>query len=115
MAHAVAAEVQDPGQSLLCIGQSQHPPHTPHNPHLTPQDPPARHAAAATSQQPAPQQKSAELIDGYQLHIKGDAMDALQSPVCANAQASLPVQSFFASSTDLHKCRAVRVQGVGCK
>ena len=29
---------------------------------------------------------SAELVDGYQLHITGDAMDALQSPVCASAQ-----------------------------
>ncbi len=29
---------------------------------------------------------SAELVDRYQFHITGDAMDALPSPVCASAQ-----------------------------
>ena len=40
-------------------------------------------AAAAQAQQAGP---SAELVDGYRLHITGDAIDALQSPVCASAQ-----------------------------
>ena len=40
-------------------------------------------AAPAKLQQAGP---SAELVDGYQLHITGDAIDALQSPICASAQ-----------------------------
>lgn len=32
---------------------------------------------------------TAELVDGYQLHITGDAMDAVQSPVCAGAQVCM--------------------------
>ena len=79
------AETQDPAGSLLCIGQTQ--PQTPRPPLLHPPDPSARQAAAFSSQQQHQQAKSAELVDGYQLHIRGDAMDALLSPVCAQAQA----------------------------
>lgn len=39
-----------------------------------------------SSQQP---KAAAELVDGVQLHITGDAMDAVQSPVCAGAQVCM--------------------------
>lgn len=45
----------------------------------------------AVGNQPAQQAgASAELVDGYQLHITGDAMDAVQSPVCASSQVGRP-------------------------
>ena len=49
-------------------------------------------ALEETSQQP---KAAAELIDGCQLHITGDAMDAIQSPVCSGAQVCMP--SFITS------------------
>lgn len=82
------ADTQALAESLLCVGQTQT--QTPRAPHQTPHDPSVRPPAAASSQQQQQQKpvKFAELVDGYQLHIRGDALDALQSPVCVNAQAS---------------------------
>ncbi|KAA6424148.1 MAG: hypothetical protein FRX49_06107 [Trebouxia sp. A1-2] len=68
---------------LLCIGQGQQQP----SQGIPSMCPPAENASQSPVsphlQQPG---ASAELVDGYQLHITGDAMDALQSPVCAPAQ-----------------------------
>ncbi|KAL0045275.1 hypothetical protein WJX82_002456 [Trebouxia sp. C0006] len=67
---------------LLCIGQGQQP-----SQGVPSMCPPAEDGSQSPAsprlQQPG---ASAELVDGYQLHITGDAMDALQSPVCASAR-----------------------------
>ena len=76
------ADTLEDTSSLLCIGQGQQP--LQGIPSLCPP------AEGESQSAPAPQLQqpgaSAELVDGYQLHITGDAMDALQSPVCASAQ-----------------------------
>ena len=70
------------GGDLLCVGQG----------HVAAQGLPSLCPAAEDDVQapavPTAQQASAsaELVDGYQLHITGDAIDAVQSPVCASAQ-----------------------------
>ncbi|DBA75297.1 TPA: Leucine-rich repeat-containing protein 49, variant 3 [Trebouxia sp. C0004] len=67
---------------LLCIGQGQQP--IQGVPSMCPPAEDGSQSPVSTHlQQPG---ASAELVDGYQLHITGDAMDALQSPVCASAQ-----------------------------
>jgi hypothetical protein len=77
-----AAEAWQGVNDLLCIGQGQQP-----SQGIPSMCPPAEDESQSTVsphlQQPG---ASAELVDGYQLHITGDAMDALQSPVCASAQ-----------------------------
>ena len=81
---AVCADAPDDTPALQCIGQSQQ--QTPRGPPLTGTDP----SAQAPKPVPAQQQqsaRSAELIDGCVLHIKGDAMDAVQSPVCQSVTA----------------------------
>ena len=77
---------QDAVGDLFCIGQGQQQP-AQGLPSLCPpaEDGPRAAAQQATQQAAA----SAELVDGYQLHITGDAMDAVQSPVCASAQVHL--------------------------
>lgn len=78
-----AAEAWQGVSDLLCIGQGQQQP----SQGIPSMCPPAENASQSPVsphlQQPG---ASAELVDGYQLHITGDAMDALQSPVCAPAQ-----------------------------
>ncbi len=77
-----AAEAWQGVNDLLCVGQGQQP-----SQGIPSMCPPAEDGSQSPVsprlQQPG---ASAELVDGYQLHITGDAMDALQSPVCASAQ-----------------------------
>ena len=77
-----AAEAWQGVNDLLCIGQGQQSAQG-----VLSMCPPAEDGSQSPVsprlQQPG---ASAELVDGYQLHITGDAMDALQSPVCASAQ-----------------------------
>ena len=76
------ADTLEDTSSLLCIGQGQQP--LQGIPSLCPPaEGESQSVAAPQLQQPG---ASAELVDGHQLHITGDAMDALQSPVCASAQ-----------------------------
>ena len=70
---------------LLCVGQGQQLAQG-----LPSLCPPAEDDTQAAAYQPVQQPgASAELVDGYQLHITGDAMDAVQSSVCANAQVCM--------------------------
>ena len=72
---------------LVCVGQGQGQQAAQGLPSLCP---PAEDGMGAGVHEPAPQPgASAELVDGYQLHITGDAMDAIQSPVCATAQVCM--------------------------
>ncbi len=77
-----AAEAMEDGGEMLCIGQGQQP--SQGLPSLCP--PAEDDSQPAASPQVQQAGASAELVDGHQLHITGDAMDALQSPVCASAQ-----------------------------
>lgn len=77
------AGVQGVVGDLQCVGQGQQQPAQ----GLPSLCPPAEDDLQMAPQQPSQQAgASAELVDGYQLHITGDAMDAVQSPVCASAQ-----------------------------
>lgn len=78
-----AAEALDDASELQCIGQSRQP-----SKGLPSLCPPAEEDSRPepASDEHVQAGASAELVDGYQLLITGDAVDALQSSVCASAQ-----------------------------
>ena len=73
---------------LVCVGQGQNQQAAQGLPSLCP--PTEDGIGEAALEEPSQQPKAAaELVDGYQLHITGDAMDAIQSPVCTGAQVCM--------------------------
>lgn len=83
----VAGDTEGAGE-LLCVGQGQQPAQG--LPSLCPPAEDVNDIQAAGSQPAQQPGASAELVDGYQLHIIGDAIDAVQSPDCASAQVCSP-------------------------